>query len=48
MQVEMHDVETHVARTRPPNQCIHICAIAVNQAARGVDHRADLGDIVFK
>ena len=48
MQIEVHDVKAHVTWPRPPDQCIHVRAIAVDQPTCLMDQRADLSDVVLE
>ena len=48
VEVEMHDVEAHVAGTDHAQQRVHVGAVVVEQAAAFVNERRDLLDILLE
>ncbi len=45
MQVQVHDVEAHVARPRDAHERVQVRAVHVHEAARLIDAAADLGHL---
>ena len=48
VQVEMDYVNAHISRTRNAHQCVHVCAIHVNQSTGVMDDTANFLDVFFK
>ena len=48
MQVEMHNVEAHIARPYHSEQRVHIRSVVVEQAAAAVHERGDLLDLLLE
>ena len=48
MQVEVHDVKAHVARTSYAHNGVEVCAVVVEQAAGFVNYARDLFDVGFE
>ncbi len=48
VQIEMYDIDAHIARARDSDERIHVCAIHVNQPTSVMHNTADLLDVSFK
>jgi len=48
VQVHVHDVETHVARSHGTQNRVEIRAVVVEQSSDLVHRRGDLGDLLFE
>ena len=48
VQIQVNDVDTHIARPRDANQRVHVRAVHVDQTACFVDDPADLANIPFE
>ena len=48
MQVEVNDVDSHIARPRHADEGIHVCPIHINEPTRLVHNLANLLDVRLK
>jgi len=48
VQVELHDVHTHVARPAIAHQAVQVGPIAIDQSTLGMDDLGDLGDVLLE
>ena len=48
MEIDVHDVETHVARPGYAEHRVEIRTVVIHQRAAGMDHFGNLGDIVLE
>ena len=48
VQIEVDDIDAHIARTSDADECVHVRTVHVDETAGGVNDLADLFDVLFE